>query len=206
MLIVNDSGGKSVPATILRTELNIELNSNFNDTTMVKIYLNSIVKQMRNHTATLDNSNILVDKPWALIDDENELQKLIFKKDQKLIMSKNGQVQIGKWEYFPEAKALLIDRNIDKILCNEAFIDNGVMILRLDGTDNRFFILANENVIPDLNVNEYLKNLLYRKLQIRERKLIDGKILEVAGVEEWDHPHIGNNVTVDAEEIEDGKY
>lgn len=172
----------------------------------MKIYLKSIVKQLRNYSATLDKTSILIDKPWALIDDEFEMQKLIFKKDKELILSKNGQVQIGKWDYFPEAKSLLIDRNTDKILCNEAFIDKGVMVLRLDGTDSRFFILANENIVPDLDANRYLKELRYQKLKIAETKLIDGRILEVQREDEWQQPQIGNPVTEEAETIEDGKY
>lgn len=172
----------------------------------MKVYLKSIVKQLRNYSATLDKTSILIDKPWALIDDEFEMQKLIFKKDKELILSKNGQVQIGKWDYFPEAKSLLIDRNTDKILCNEAFIDKGVMVLRLDGTDSRFFILANENVVPDLDANRYLKELRYQKLKIAETKLIDGRILEVQRENEWQEPQIGNSVTEEAENIEDGKY
>jgi hypothetical protein len=172
----------------------------------MKIYLNSIVKQLSNYSDTLDKTSIFIDKPWALIDDEFEIQKLIFKKNKELILSKNGQVQIGKWDYFPEAKSLLIDRNSDKILCNEAFIDKGVMVLRLDGTENKFFILANENIVPDLDANRYLKELRYQKLKIEERKLNDGRILEVAKEEEFNNPKIGNAVSVDAEPIEDGKY
>ena len=172
----------------------------------MKVYLKSIVKQLRNYSATLDKTSILIEKPWALIDDEFEMQKLIFKKDKELILSKNGQVQIGKWDYFPEAKSLLIDRNTDKILCNEAFIDKGVMVLRLDGTDSRFFILANENIVPDLDANRYLKELRYQKLKIAETKLIDGRILEVQRENERSEPQIGNSVTEEAENIEDGKY
>lgn len=174
----------------------------------MKVYLKSIVKQLKNYSATLDKTSILIDKPWALIDDEFEMQKLIFKKNKELILSKNGQVQIGKWDYFPEAKSLLIDRNTDKILCNEAFIDSGIMVLRLDGTDNRFFVLANENIVPDLDANRYLKELRYQKLKIFETKLIDGRILEVQREYEGqeDRPQIGNPITIEAETIEDGKY
>ena len=172
----------------------------------MKVYLKSIINQLKSHSLTLDKSSILIDKPWALIDEEFEMQKLIFKKNKELILSKNGQVQIGRWDYFPGAKSLLIDRISDKILCNEAFIDSGVMILRLDGTDSRFFILANENIIPDLDVNGYLKKLRNKKLKIVEIKMIDGKILEVQKKNESEPPQIGNPVSLDAEPINDGKY
>lgn len=178
----------------------------------MKRYLIDFVKQLKNHSATIDKSNILVDKPWALIDDEYELQKLIFKKNKELILSKNGQVQIGRWEYFPEAKSLLIDRNIDKILCNEAFINDGVMILKLDGTDNRFFILANENVIPDLDAYNYLKKLRNQKLLILETILSDGRTLEVQRTNAvYNEPRIGNFVSfnldgINSSEVDDGIY
>lgn len=174
---------------------------------MMKIFLKSIVNQLKNYSATIDKTSILIDKPWALIDDEFELQKLIFKKDKELILSKNGQVQIGKWDYFPQAKSLLIDRNTDKILCNEAFIDEGVMILKLDGTENRFFMLANENIIPDLDGKKYLNNLRRQKLRIAEMNLFDGRILEIQRYnEQYEKAKIGNIVTVESESIDDGKY
>lgn len=172
----------------------------------MKLYLKSIIKQLSNYSSTLDKTSILFDKPWALIDDDFEMQKLIFKKNKELILSKNGQAQIGKWDYFPEAKSLLIDRNYDKILCNESFIDKGVMILRLDGTENKFFILANENIVPDLDANSYLKKLRYQKLNIEERKLLDGRILEVSTFGGRYIPQIGDPVTVNAEIIDDGIY
>ena len=172
----------------------------------MKTYLNSIVKQLRNHSLSLNKTSILVDKPWALIDEEFEMQKLIFRRNKSLILSKNGRVQEGKWDYFPEAKALLIDRIDDKILCNEAFVDEGVMILKLDGTEDRFFIFANENVIPDLDVNRYLKELKRQKLNILEKKITDGRIIEVQMGSAYFYPEEGNLVTIDSEPIADGKY
>ena len=172
----------------------------------MKIYLKSIVNQLKNYSDTLDKTSILIDKPWAMIDEEFELQKLIFKKDKELILSKNGKVQIGKWDYLPEAKSLLIDRGDDKLLCNEGFIDKGVMILRLDGTKNHFFVLANENIVPDLDAHRYLKELRYDKLVIAEVKLADGRILEVQREAESQSPQYGQAVSIDAEPVEDGIY
>ena len=163
--------------------------------------------QLRHHSLSLEKTSILIDKPWALIDDEFEMQKLIFKKNKELILSKNGQVQLGKWDYFPEAKSLLIDRNTDKILCNEAFIDNGVMILKLDGTKNRFFVLANENLVPDLNAERYLKEIRHQKLKIIEQKITNGRTIEIElSNEGFYFPTIGNLVTSDGIPVEDGKY
>lgn len=173
----------------------------------LQLHLKNVARQLSNHSTTLEKASIFLDKPWALLDEELEVQKLIFKKNKELILSRNGKVEIGKWDYFPEAKSLLIDRNYDKILCNEAFIDKGVMILKLDGTDNKFFMLANENLLPDLNAKQYLKNLRYQRLRIAEINLLDGAVLEVQRTTEQDFlAIIGNAVSIDSEEVLDGKY
>ncbi|WP_127844570.1 hypothetical protein [Psychroflexus aestuariivivens] len=173
----------------------------------MKIYLQDIVKGLKNFSKSLNKKSILIEKPWALIDSDLEIQKLIFKKNKELIMSKNGQVNIGKWDYLPEAKSLLINRGTDTILCNEGFIDEGVMILKMDGTNNDFFILANENVIPDLDAYSYLKKLRYRNLNITTRSLLEGKTLEIIqDDDEYNNPKLGNKVTIDAEDVSDGVY
>ncbi|EJF08109.1 hypothetical protein [Pontibacter sp. BAB1700] len=137
----------------------------------------------------------------------SKCKSFIFKKNHDLILSRNGQVQMGKWEYLREARSLIIDRGNDKILCNEAFIDKGVMILRLDGTDNQFFVLTNENVVQDLDANRYLKELRYQNLKLIESKLSDGRILEVKRQDTYyQYPRVGDSVSIEAEEIEDGKY
>lgn len=85
---------------------------------MFKDYLKNIAIQLQNHSETVKTKNILVGKPWALIDGDHEMQKLIFESEGTLILSLNGQAKIGKWRYLPEAKSLLIDRVTDQILCN----------------------------------------------------------------------------------------
>lgn len=172
----------------------------------MKIFLQNTVRGLRNFSKSLDKKSILVEKPWALIDSEFEVQKFIFKKNKELIMSKDGQVNIGKWEYLPEAKSLLIDRGKDTILCNEGFIDEAVMVLKMDGTKNNFFVLANENIIPDLDAYLYLKKLRYRNLNIATRKLTNGKTLEIIRENKFDTPKIGNPVTIDAENVSNGIY
>jgi hypothetical protein len=136
----------------------------------VKEYLKNISKELKNYSKSLDKISILIDKPWAVIDVELEMQKLIFKKDKSLIMSKNGKVTKGTWDYLPEANSIIIDRINDQILCNAAFIDDVVLILKLDGTSNDFFALANENKLQDLNIIGYFNDILYKQERLLETK------------------------------------
>lgn len=141
--------------------------------------LKYFVKSLSSSTQSLKKKGILVDKPWALIDDDGAIQKLIFKKDNGLILAKNGKVSEGTWEYFPEAKALLIDRGNDKLLLKEQFIDENVIILKKDGTENDFYALANENTLPDYNIAWYLNTLRCKELKICKKKLYSGDFIQI---------------------------
>ncbi len=147
----------------------------------MKEYLKSISNELKNYSKSLDKTSILINKPWAVIDEELQLQKLIFKKDKALIMSMNGQVSEGRWDYFPEAKSLLIDRGSDKILCNEVFINEGIIILKLDGTQKEVFALANENLIPDLNILNYIEN--WKKVNLINDNLSNNKDISIKSID-----------------------
>lgn len=136
-------------------------------------------KSLSNKTLSLKKKGLLVEKPWSLIDVDGEMQKLIFKRDKGLILAKNGVVSEGYWDYYPEARALLIDRVKDKLLLKEQYIDDNVLILKKDGTTNDYLALANENTIPDLNIPNYLNSLKKIVFNIKEEKLIDGNILQI---------------------------
>lgn len=176
--------------------------------------MNDILKyftnRLSNDTMSLKNKGILIEKPWALIDDAGEIQKLIFKKDKGLILSKNGIVSEGKWDYFPEARSLLINRGHDKLLLNEMYIDNNVLIMKKDGTENDFYTLANENTVPDLNVPNYLNSLECKRLNIREDKLLIGNTLRILDYDPNGPPNGKKVKTIDDSyqdvSIEDGKY
>ena len=56
------------------------------------------INSLKQFTLSLKKKSLLVDKPWTLIDDKGTIQKFIFKKDNGLIMSKNGKVTEGSWE------------------------------------------------------------------------------------------------------------
>ncbi len=172
---------------------------------MIK-YLSGLVNQLKCISLSLDKRTILIDKPWALLDNEGKLQKLIFKKNQELILSKNGKVKLGKWEYYPEARSILIDRKDDILLCNEGYIDDNVLILKLDGTEDEFFVLANENELPDLNVVKYLTELKNKELNIITKEIFDERIMEIQCNYPNDTKLIGNKVYIDSNEVPDGTY
>jgi len=169
-------------------------------------YINNLVPRLKDFSASLDKIEIFVDKPWVIVDDNQNIQKFIFKRNGELVMSLNGQVTIGKWEFLSYAKSLLIDRIEDKILLNQKFIDPAVMILKKENLFDENLILANEGLLPDLNVINYLKGLYYQKLRIRTVKLKTGELLEVHYYEPGYYEYMNKNVSISCSSVPDGNY
>jgi len=118
-------------------------------------YLESILPKILSYSNKLDKLALLLNEPWVVTGDESVKMKLIFKNDGEVIISENGNVQFGKWELLNRASSILIKYEKSAKLYNHAFFDEGILALKLDGSTD-FFILANQNRIPDLNVAAYL--------------------------------------------------
>jgi hypothetical protein len=145
----------------------------------MKDYLQNLLPRIRQYSESLDKIELFIDKPWVILDEDNNQQKYIFRRNGELIMSLNGQATTGKWEYISAAKCLLIDRIKDKILLNQDFVDPAVMVLKMDGRKDKPFLMANEQLIPGLNIEKYLLKLYYKKNAIEPKRLESGQILEL---------------------------
>lgn len=168
----------------------------------LKLYLNNLIPRLKEFSNNLDKKEFFIEIPWVVVDDNLNQQKYIFKRDGELIMSLNGQVTIGKWEYLSSAISLLIDRTQDKILLNQNFIDSAVMILKKDGLKEDYFMLANEILLPDLNITDYLKKIYYEKNNIAIRQLKSGEFLEFNN---FNGSLLNNTVTIEGELVPDGE-
>lgn len=166
----------------------------------MKLYINKLLPRLIEFSESLDKKEIFVEIPWVIVDDNLKQHKYIFKRNGDLIMSLNGQVSIGKWEYLSAARSLLIDRIQDKILLNQNFIAPAVMVLKKDGLKDENLILANEILLPDLNVTSYLKGLLYQKKNIFVKQLQSGEYLEINNFGVY---KLGCKVTIDGESVSD---
>lgn len=167
----------------------------------MKHYLSNLLPRIKQFSLDLDKKEVFVDVPWVIIDEQQNQQKYIFKRNGELLMSLNGQVTIGRWEYLSAAKSILVDRNTDKILLNQYFIDTAVMVLKKDGINDENLILANEILLPNLDVVKHLKYLFYQKNNISVGLLKSGESLELINYYGTIH---GNKVTIEGEPVPNG--
>jgi len=165
-------------------------------------YINDLIPRLKQFSENLDKKELFIEIPWVIVDNNLNQQKFIFRRNGDFVMSLNGQVTIGKWEYLSAARSLLIDRIQDKILLNQNFIDPAVMVLKMDGLKDENLILANEILLPDLNVADYLQKLFYQKNNIVVEQLKIGGFLEFNNYDGFGY--VGNKVTIEGKPVSDG--
>lgn len=104
----------------------------------MKKYLSVFVEKLKRHSNRLDNYALLTEQPWVTkTDDNSERFVMIFRqKENELLISLNGNVEKGKWDYIPSMNSLLIERETETTLYKQGFFDDSVMILKVDGTEN----------------------------------------------------------------------
>lgn len=119
-------------------------------------YITSLLPRLQQFSKSLNDTAIFADVPWAFIDGDGERVTYIFRRNNELLVSKHGEVTTGQWEYLAAMQSLLIEHANRKRMYNQGFVDNVVMALRKDGT-NELFLLANQQALPDLDAVKYLE-------------------------------------------------
>jgi len=119
-------------------------------------YIATLLPRIQQFSKGLNDTAIFADVPWAFIDEDGDKVTYIFRRNNELLVSKKGDVTTGHWEYLPVMQSLLIEHAGRKRMYNQGFVDNVVMALRKDGTEE-LFLLANQQVLGDLNAVGYLE-------------------------------------------------
>jgi hypothetical protein len=176
-------------------------------TFFMQAYLENTLQRLKAFSKSLETKSILIDQPWVLVEDGKAIQKMIFKKNGELILSSNGNVTIGSWEYLAQAKSLLIDRGADKILVNESFVNENVMVLAKDEVNPNYLFFANQRTLPNLDVFGYLEGYRRRVLNIAFKDLASGKTLEILRNSDLEPVgNLGQSVTIKGVYVPNGVY
>ena len=167
----------------------------------MKTYLGNLIERVKSYSLQLDKLENLVDIPWVHLEEDGTRAKYIFRRDGSLLVSRSTGVAFAKWEYITGTNSVLLQIDNSARLYNQGFVTEAVLILKVDGTNDDVFALANEMKVPDLNIEKYIKSIYYKRNGIRTRELYDGQELEVHG-----SLYIGTRVSIHGEAAPDGKY
>ena len=122
-------------------------------------YLKSILPRIQQHSKMLDDTATFADIPWAFMDDDGHKVTYIFRRNNELLVSKQGEVVSGKWEYLSVMQSLLIEHEGRTRMYNQGFLNEAIMLLKKDGTDE-IFPLGNLQKLPALDIERYIEGYL----------------------------------------------
>jgi hypothetical protein len=122
-------------------------------------FINNIIPRLRAFTRSIEIREALVDKIWEIYDDPDNLHDYQFLRDQRLIMTYNGDVKFGEWEILPGRRLLIKRGNDNPINLLYDFSIYGVVLMKKAGNNQTPFLLYDKKVIPDGNIIRYLVDL-----------------------------------------------
>ena len=110
----------------------------------MQTYLSDLVPKIQRYSQKLDDLALLTNQHWVVMDEIDKCKNVyIFRANNELLVSSNGEVEKGRWEYLGN-NSLLIDRKNKSYLFKHGFFDENILALKIDGKDEYAF-LVNEN-------------------------------------------------------------
>ncbi len=129
----------------------------------MKKFLQQTINKIKGYSKKLDNHSMLMDKHWVVIDEiQNSKLVYIFRRNNQLIISRNGRVEKGKWENIGD-DSLLIEKPDGDFLFRHGFFDDTVLALKVDGVDEYALLLNQTFYEKDINSMEKVIQLLEKK-------------------------------------------
>ena len=135
---------------------------------------NSIIRALTSTSEGIKKKDEICDIPWISIDDDQKLQKLIFRRGSELISSINGVVQKGKWTNISETGSFLIETSELSLLFKEPYSDKNIFIMKLDSLQEEYFCFVNEKTLPRLDFTKYLERKSNTDSVLKRIDLFDG--------------------------------
>lgn len=109
----------------------------------MRTYLLNLIPKLQQFSEKLDNTALLTQQHWVVIDDETGLKVgYIFRPSGDLLITQGGKVHKAKWEYLGN-QSLLVDKGEESYLFKHGFFSESFLALKVDST-NEYALLVTE--------------------------------------------------------------
>lgn len=141
----------------------------------MKYYFSELFSSLQNFSKRLDDVAVLTNQHWVSLGEiENQKNVYIFLKDKQLLISENGRVKRNRWEYLGN-QSLLIEVADEIFLFKHGFIDDNILALKLDGSDQYAIFINETKYNKELNSAQDIFNFLENKYIKKNKLVIDDK-------------------------------
>ena len=137
----------------------------------MKTYLKNILPRIKQFSKKLDDLTLLTNQHWVVIDEiENSKLVYIFRRNNELLISKNGKIERGRWEHIG-SESFLIKKPDGDFLFRHGFFDENVLALKVDGVDEYALLINQNNYEEDINSVDKVIDFLNEKYIDKTHKL-----------------------------------
>jgi len=129
----------------------------------MRTFIADIIPSIQRYSQRLDDLTRLTNQHWVSLGEINDAKKVyIFRTNGQLLISKDGLVDKGSWEYLGN-QSLLLDTTEGSYLLKHGFFDENVIALKLDSSNAYAFFVNETKYGNELNnIGDVLKFLTDR--------------------------------------------
>ncbi|WP_018477017.1 hypothetical protein [Pontibacter roseus] len=107
----------------------------------MKTFISNLIPKMQRYSQQLDDLTLLTKQHWVVVDGNSDTKQVyIFRENNTLLISQNGQVEKARWEYLGH-KTVLIERKDGIHLFKQGFFNESILVLKIDGRDEYVFLV-----------------------------------------------------------------
>lgn len=159
---------------------------------IMKTYILDSINRIKRLGENLDAKTILCNKSWQIFNDTGEKELYIFQENGDILLSTNGIVSQGKWQYISANKSILVSVKENSYMLHPSFSINNIMAMNLDGTE-RYMLMIEEQSLLALqlksleDLNKYLLSIVNMDEQEEKEKIQKRKEeeLQKAAMKAW---------------------
>ena len=141
-------------------------------------WIKNIIPRIQHLSIDLDKKELLVDRVWIWLGFDNMLSTLHFLRDNRLLITKSGNVEEGKWELHPGG-LLQIQGTDFNYMFDHGILFEGVLIIKKLGVEDYLEVFYDVAVIPSGDVIGYVNMIESQRkfIEIEKAKKADRKRL-----------------------------
>lgn len=147
----------------------------------MQTYLSDIIPSISRYSKQLNDETLLTSRHWVVVEElENRKSIYIFRKNRDLLISTNGSVEKGTWDYLGNDK-LLIEKDGKAFLFRHGFFEDDFLALKIEGGDEYAFLVNEKKYDENLNSVLSIHTFLTKKYLYSPGALPN---------DEWDSPSV----------------
>jgi hypothetical protein len=141
----------------------------------MKTFRADIIPRIQRYSQKLDDLTKLTNQHWISLDEIGQTKLVyIFRENNQLLISDNGIIKKGTWEYLGN-QSLLIETNQGCFLLKNCFFDQNIIAFKFDSANKYTFFINETKFENELNSIEDIVQFLTMKYLIKNHNDSDGE-------------------------------